>query len=93
MSSSKCVAYCDEQGFSFAGTENGGQCFCSKDLSSAAELKDNSECSTMCKGAKEEMCGGPARLSAFTKLSDSDGTSMKRHLHKHPRRHNVVLLS
>ena len=92
MSSSKCAAYCDKQGFSFAGTENGGQCFCSKDLSKDAELKDDSECSSACKGAKEEMCGGPARLSVFTKLSESDGSSTKRHLHKH-RRSNHAFMS
>ena len=91
MSSSKCVAYCDKQGFLFAGTENGGQCFCSKDLQEDAELKDDSECSTPCKGAPGEKCGGRARLSAFTKLGDSDGSSLKRHLHKHRRSHNALL--
>lgn len=91
MSSSKCVSYCDEQGFSFAGTENGGQCFCSKDLPADAELKDEGECSTPCKGANEEMCGGPARLSVFTNLSGSDGSSVKRHLHKHRRGHHALL--
>jgi WSC domain len=91
MSSSKCVAYCDKQGFSFAGTENGGQCFCSKALREDAEMKDESECSTPCKGTKGEVCGGRARLSVFTNLSDSEGSYMKRHLHKHRRSHNALL--
>lgn len=91
VSSSKCVGFCDKQGFSFAGTENGGQCFCSKDLPKNAELKDNSECSMPCKGAKAEMCGGRARLSVFTKLNDLDGGSAKRHLHRHRRSHNALL--
>lgn len=91
MSSSKCVAYCDKQGFSFAGTENGGQCFCSKDIAKDAQLKNDSECSKPCKGAKGEICGGPARLSVFTKLGGSGGSSMKRHLQKHRRSHDVLL--
>jgi WSC domain len=91
MSSSKCVAYCDKQSFSFAGTENGGQCFCSNDLAEDAELKDESECSSVCKGAQREICGGRARLSVFTKLGGSDGYKMKRHLLKHRRSHDVLL--
>jgi Domain of unknown function (DUF1996)/WSC domain len=91
MSSSKCVAYCDKQGFTFAGTENGGQCFCSKDLAADAELKDERECSSVCKGAKEEMCGGPARLSVFTKLSAGSQGSKQRHRRTHRGRHHVVL--
>ncbi len=92
MSSSKCVTYCDEQGFPFAGTQNGGQCFCSENVSETAELKDDEECSTPCKGAESEMCGGPARLSVFTKLDDdSDAGSKKRHLHKHRRSHYALM--
>ncbi|KAF7507574.1 hypothetical protein GJ744_010365 [Endocarpon pusillum] len=93
MSSSKCVAYCDEQGFPFAGTQNGGQCFCSEDISKDAELKDDDECSTPCKGVKGEMCGGPGRLSVFTKLDDESdvGGKKKRHLHKHRRSHYAVV--
>ncbi len=91
MSSTKCVAFCDKQGFSFAGMENGGQCFCSKSLPENAELKDDSECSTPCKGDMREMCGGKARLSVFTKLSDSEGGYTKRHLHKYRRSHNALL--
>lgn len=82
MSSSKCVKYCDKKGFAFAGTENGGQCFCSNEIAQNAELKDDSECSSVCKGAAGEICGGRARLSVFTKSGTS---SMKRHLHQHRR--------
>jgi Domain of unknown function (DUF1996)/WSC domain len=78
MSSSKCVRYCDKQEFAFAGTENGGQCFCSDDLAEDAELKNDSECSSPCKGAPAEKCGGPARLSVFTMLDAPYGRSRKR---------------
>jgi hypothetical protein len=81
MSSSKCVRYCDKQGFAFAGTENGGQCFCSDDLAENAELKNDSECSSPCRGAPGEMCGGPARLSVFTMLNAPYVRSMKRDAH------------
>ena len=78
MTSSKCVRYCDKQEFAFAGTENGGQCFCSDDLAENAELKNDSECSSPCKGAPGEKCGGPARLSVFTMLNGPDARRMKR---------------
>lgn len=93
VTSTKCVAWCAEQGYPVAGTENGGQCFCAKTIPADAELKPDGECNTPCKGAAAEMCGGPARLSAFTNLTRSAGGTYKRHLHKHRRSHDVVLLS
>jgi hypothetical protein len=91
MSSSKCVRYCDRQGFSFAGTENGGQCFCSDDLDEDAVLRDESECSSPCKGAMGEKCGGPARLSVFTMLNAPYMGSRKRHAREHQSRRDAQL--
>ncbi|KAL1645727.1 hypothetical protein SLS58_003611 [Diplodia intermedia] len=83
ITSSGCAKYCDEQGFSIAGTEYGEQCFCGNDLAQS-EVLDASKCDMECKGAAGEICGGKGALSIFVK----DGTSVKnrkrsQHFHRH----------
>ncbi|KAK0663163.1 WSC domain-containing protein [Lasiodiplodia hormozganensis] len=72
ITSSGCAKYCDEQGFSIAGTEYGEQCFCGNDLTQS-EVLDASKCDMECKGSAGETCGGEGALSVFVK----DGTSVK----------------
>jgi len=96
MSSTKCVAFCDSQGFSIAGTEYAGQCFCGDVLDTAKV--DEGECDMPCTGASEEICGGSAVMSVFEKTLSSEssstlsgsgqvGESRKRsvHVHRHAR--------
>lgn len=77
MTSSGCAKYCDKKGYSFAGTENGGQCFCGNVLTGGKEA-EASECKTKCKGDAKETCGGPKRLSLFTKLAAAEGDGEKK---------------
>ena len=66
ITSSGCAKYCDEQGFSIAGTEYGEQCFCGNDLTQS-EVRDASTCDMECKGSAGETCGGEGALSVFVK--------------------------
>ncbi|KAJ8495990.1 hypothetical protein ONZ45_g12635 [Pleurotus djamor] len=61
----KCVAACDNGGFSFAGLEYADECFCGSSLESAG--KPASECSMTCKGNRDQFCGGPDRLTVYRK--------------------------
>lgn len=83
MTSSGCVQYCSDKGFSYAGTENGGQCFCGNELI-GSQPASSSDCDKSCNGSNAEICGGSARLSLYTK-----STSSRRKRSAHLRRHGV----
>jgi len=87
ITSSGCAKYCDSKGYTFAGTENRGQCFCGNELVKA-ESKPTTDCNLPCRGSNEEICGGSARLSVFTKSS-----SKSRRSHGHGRVHHLGLTS
>jgi hypothetical protein len=73
VSNTNCVAYCSKAGFSMAGTEYGGQCFCGNELKKTSILTDD-KCSMKCEGDANETCGGSLALSVY-----STGTSKRRH--------------
>lgn len=83
MTTSGCMKYCSGEGFSYAGTENGGQCFCGNELV-GSEAAPSSECNIACNGSAAETCGGPARLSLYTKSASS-----RKRRSAHMRRHGV----
>ena len=87
ITSSGCAKYCDSKGYTFAGTENRGQCFCGNELIKA-EAKPSKECNLACRGSQAEICGGSARLSVFTKSSGKAKRS-----HRHGRVHYLGLTS
>jgi hypothetical protein len=62
-----CVAYCDAQGYSIAGTEYGGQCFCGNSLASASTKVGDDKCSMACEGDRAQLCGGSLTLSVYSK--------------------------
>jgi hypothetical protein len=66
VTSSGCAKECNKRGYKFAGTENGGQCFCGNTLQGATAA-NSADCNTPCNGDANEICGGPARLSVFSK--------------------------
>ena len=53
VTNTKCVAYCDAKGYSMAGTEYGGQCFCANKLISSSKL-DEGKCDMACEGDGSE---------------------------------------
>ena len=83
VTSSGCAKYCDSEGYSMAGTENGGQCFCGNSLVQS-EQESSSDCSMACEGSASEICGGAARLSVFKK-SGSTSSRIKKRSHVHGR--------
>ncbi|ATZ51432.1 hypothetical protein BCIN_07g00710 [Botrytis cinerea B05.10] len=85
VSSTACVAYCEGKGYSVAGTEYGGQCFCGQNLPS--QTLNASECVMACEGDANEICGGSLALSVYSKSGASKKEKRSsRHLHRHVQR-------
>ncbi|KAM3076049.1 hypothetical protein ACMFMG_006438 [Clarireedia jacksonii] len=87
VTNTKCVDYCSAKGYSVAGTEYGGQCFCDNSL--PATVLDASKCSMACEGNATETCGGSLALTVYSK-SGSSSRRMSRHLHRHLNRENSI---
>ncbi|KAK6585852.1 hypothetical protein PZA11_000909 [Diplocarpon coronariae] len=83
VSNTNCVAYCDSKGFSIAGTQYGGQCFCGNELANAAKVA-NDQCNMACEGDPKETCGGSMLLSIY---SSEAGAKKSRHLRRHLHNH------
>jgi hypothetical protein len=83
VTNTKCVAYCDAKGYSMAGTEYGGQCFCGNALSGSSAV-DESLCSMPCEGDASETCGGSLTLGVYSKSAKAE-RAHNRHLHQHIR--------
>ena len=59
---SHCMAACE--GYSYAGLEHGYQCWCSNILPDRT-LHRPGECTTICSGNGDEICGGAWRMNIF----------------------------
>jgi WSC domain len=80
ITSSGCAAYCVQKGYSIAGTEYAGQCFCGNQLVGSQKAAE-SVCNMPCEGNATEICGGSAALSVFAANGVSlTGTSSQRRL-------------
>ncbi|KAL8662443.1 MAG: hypothetical protein Q9202_004686 [Teloschistes flavicans] len=88
ITSSNCVAHCDSIGAKYAGTENGGQCFCGNQLIKSA-IAPAGACTAKCNGDASEICGGPALLSVYS--LDGTATLSKRTHQRHSRHFKGVL--
>lgn len=86
VTNTNCAAYCDAKGFSMAGTEYGGQCFCDNSISSAIAV--NASCDTPCNGDASQICGGNYALSVYAKAGGS-GKRSERTKHRHRMVHGV----
>ena len=78
MSNEKCVSYCQSKGFSVAGTEYGGQCFCGNELVGSEQLAE-SLCDAACEGDSADTCGGDWSLTLYS--STGSAPLAKRHEH------------
>lgn len=74
VTNTKCTTYCGAKGFSLAGTEYGGQCFCGNELVGSSSIAE-SMCNMACEGDGSQTCGGPNALSVYT-----TGSAKKRYL-------------
>jgi WSC domain len=64
-----CVSYCDAAGYSIAGTEYAGQCFCGNALANASTKVADGKCNMACEGDASQLCGGGLVLTVYTKGS------------------------
>ncbi|OCF41274.1 hypothetical protein I317_04932 [Kwoniella heveanensis CBS 569] len=64
MSSKACRIACANQGFAYAGTEFGSQCFCGNEIANGAKAPTSS-CSTKCSGYANETCGGGGFMDLY----------------------------
>lgn len=82
MSNTACVAYCSAKGYSVAGTEYGGQCFCGDSVPS--KKLGASSCHIACDGDAKDVCGGALALSVYsTGGTGKKEKRMSRHLYRH----------
>ena len=67
MTVDKCVNFCASKGFTLAGLEYGGECYCANSLSNGASLdKTNDQCNMKCNGDSTQICGGPDSITLFS---------------------------
>ena len=65
-----CAQGCAAAGYSLAGVEYGGECFCDNALASSAQLQAgdaaSSGCDMTCNGNRTQWCGGANRLNVYS---------------------------
>ncbi|KAL8884101.1 MAG: hypothetical protein Q9192_006927 [Flavoplaca navasiana] len=82
ISSSNCVEHCASIRAKYAGTENGGQCFCGNELLNSANHPG--KCTSKCVGDGSEICGGAGHLSIYS-LDGQVSMKKRRTHHRHSR--------
>ncbi|QIW96711.1 hypothetical protein AMS68_002229 [Peltaster fructicola] len=62
-----CISQCSSSGFSIAGVEYGGECFCDNAIKNNQGLAADGDagCNMACHGNAGETCGGSDRLSLY----------------------------
>ncbi len=65
LTPAKCISACKAQGFAYAGTEFGGECYCGTFLAKDSSKTADSECNVPCRGDGSQSCGGPKRLNVY----------------------------
>lgn len=91
VSNERCILHCMKAGFSLAGTEYGGECYCGNELAGSEKL-DEGACALPCDGEEASTCGGDWALSVYSANGEAKIKSPKsrrhlhaRHLHGHRR--------
>ncbi|KAI1078558.1 WSC domain-containing protein [Whalleya microplaca] len=67
LSVEKCVGVCAGQGFRFAGTEYGRECWCAGEMRQGAVKIGEDRCGMLCAGNRGQFCGGPGAISVYAK--------------------------
>ncbi|KAG9238758.1 putative glyoxal oxidase precursor [Amylocarpus encephaloides] len=65
MTDEYCIAYCDQQGYIYAGTEYSSECFCGNAIGATGAVAPSTDCNMGCSGNSTEVCGGGGRLTLF----------------------------
>jgi hypothetical protein len=73
VSVESCEAACLAEGFTLAGVEYSGECYCDNKLNNGGETATdgNAQCTMTCNGNPKEMCGGPNRLNLYQYIPPS----------------------
>ncbi|KAL6876515.1 WSC domain-containing protein [Trichoderma novae-zelandiae] len=72
MSSKVCVDHCQSDGYEFAGTENGNECWCGTSMRDDALPLPGSQCGKPYGGQPTETCGGSWTMDVLS-CSDENG--------------------
>jgi len=62
MTTQLCVSTCRDKGFSHAGTQYAGHCFCGNKYGATGPAEN---CDTKCTGNRDEICGGAWANSVY----------------------------
>lgn len=65
MTNDKCVQFCFQRGFPYAGTEYHSECYCGDKLATGGVKVNGQDCTTACGGNATQVCGGPNRLTLY----------------------------
>ncbi|KAG6888771.1 hypothetical protein C0995_006100 [Termitomyces sp. Mi166 len=65
MSVQWCLAFCSQNGYSYAGVEYGRECYCDYSVRPSGALADDTTCNMPCTGNRNEMCGGASRINIY----------------------------
>ncbi|CCA72282.1 hypothetical protein PIIN_06216 [Serendipita indica DSM 11827] len=65
MTIEKCVNYCNQQGFTYAGTKNRNMCTCGKTLNTS-KVSSNHACNLACDGDLNQYCGAVNRVAVYS---------------------------
>ncbi|KAM0253661.1 hypothetical protein ACHAQJ_007173 [Trichoderma viride] len=68
MSIEACETACKSAGYTIAGVEYSGECWCDNKFENGGgpASDGNAQCTMTCSGAPQETCGGPNRLDVYT---------------------------
>lgn len=72
VSGNTCVSHCSSKGYSFAGTENGQECWCGRGIRDDAVRLPETYCGIPCQGTREGLCGGSWTISVFYRDGDNN---------------------
>ena len=63
-----CTQWCDDQGYTYAGVEDGDQCWCGAGIAGSVQSAPlASECNYPCAGGFTYSCGAYQRIQIYVK--------------------------
>ena len=77
MTNPNCQSACLAAGYTIAGTEYSGECYCDTAYSNGGgpASDGNAQCSMACNGDPTDICGGPDRLTVYKYIGDAAPTT------------------
>ena len=61
----RCLDYCTESGYLYAGVQYGVECFCGNERPSVNSDVDASKCNKFCPGDSDAKCGGYLTMNVY----------------------------